>query len=209
MMYRVGKSAILKAFDDSPAISKGTKQGEFASRELQLDNQTILVDVFVDGNRMRSDVDAWIFVYDVTNMLSFGSLKTMIHHKLGKVDKPPMMMVLANKCDVATKRVVSYDDGHQFCEEQGIELFYEISAENDNIGMLSQSMIHLTSAIIEDEYNRKCIEEERRRTMSVLSKNKNLLIVSGVVTTAVIGLYAWKKYKGDYKWQLPIQILPK
>ena len=198
----------MRAFGGLSGTPIGSRNDEHASRTLNLDNNSILVNLCVDGDERQSDADGWIFVYDVTNMLSFGSLNTMIQHKLRKIQKPPMIMVLANKSDNVSNRVLSYDDGHQFCEEQGISLFYEISAEKDR-GMLSQAMIHLTSSILEDEFQRQFAEAERRRKMSILAKNKNVLIVSGVITTAVIGLYFWKKYKGDYKWQLPFELLSK
>merc|ERR1711971_739045 len=129
----------------------------------------------IEGDELQHNADAWIFVYDVTNILSFAVLKEMIHHKLRNIKDPPMIMVLANKCDDASNRVISYDDGHQFCEDQGISLFYEISAENHN-GMLSQAMIHLTSSILNEEFERRCAEKEYQRNMSMLSKNKYILI---------------------------------
>lgn len=72
-----------------------------------------------------------LLVYDVTNSCSF----EVLHQWIAKIksvnddslERPPVMSVVGNKCDMEHQRAVKRDRTHKFAAENGF-LFHDISA---------------------------------------------------------------------------------
>ena len=68
-------------------------------------------------------------VYDITDQVSFNNVK----HWLQEIDRyccdGTLSMVIGNKCDLVSQRVVDFNVAEEFCNSLGIP-FYETSAKN-------------------------------------------------------------------------------
>lgn len=80
------------------------------------------------------NVHAVIFVYDVTKLSSFENLPTWVdecdRHSLSS--NIPRVLV-ANKCDITDRRVVSSNMGQKFAEHNDMP-FFETSAKSSDVG---------------------------------------------------------------------------
>lgn len=80
------------------------------------------------------NVHAVIFVYDVTKLSSFENLPTWVdecdRHSLSS--NVPRVLV-ANKCDITDRRVVSTNMGQKFAEHNDMP-FFETSAKSSEVG---------------------------------------------------------------------------
>jgi len=70
-------------------------------------------------------------VYDVTDRRSFEHVRGWMQEIEKYARKPTHTMIIANKCDMSSKRVVSRDEGIELAEELGVA-FLETSAKNDH-----------------------------------------------------------------------------
>merc|ERR1712154_113703 len=78
----------------------------------------------------------------------------------------------------------------EFCMEQHIKLFYEISAKNDSAqSLLSQHFSRLAGNIINEHF----INEEKPTMFTI----KNVLLVSGLVGLGFVGRYYLRRYHGN------------
>eukprot|EP00916_Digyalum_oweni_P007253 GHVL01012261.1.p2 GENE.GHVL01012261.1~~GHVL01012261.1.p2 ORF type:complete len:151 (-),score=23.68 GHVL01012261.1:852-1304(-) len=81
-----------------------------------------------------------IIVYDVTDKESFQNVKNWIHeidkYAMGNVNK----LLVGNKSDFSTRKVVSYDEGKELADSLGIR-FLETSAKSaHNVEQAFQTM---------------------------------------------------------------------
>eukprot|EP01084_Bolivina_argentea_P061771 112920_1 len=184
---KVGKTCILKTFAGEQFTSeyKSTINEEYKSRTVQMEEGLMTINIY-DNAMNDNDVSGWIFVYDVSNRKSFDNLKKIIVNKL-KNKNMKTIMVLANKSD-SNERVVTFEDGQQFCFQHNIQLFYEISAKNDN-GMLSQAIMRLTAKVINEQL--KQIENQNNKH-NYLTIN-NTIIISSLICV-VLGVFYWRRY---------------
>mmetsp|Transcript_19844 Transcript_19844/g.31581 ORF Transcript_19844/g.31581 Transcript_19844/m.31581 type:complete len:222 (+) Transcript_19844:23-688(+) len=191
----VGKTAILRKFagEQIPVTHAKTEQEECKSRSILIEDDMIAINVYDSPNEDGVDADAWIFVYDVTNKQSFENIKELIKQKRANAQSrgvtTPVLMVLANKTDLK-ERVVSYDDGQEFCDAMNVPLFYQLSMKKDS-GLLSQAMVRLTSKVIQHELH----EHQRGAThFSNVLTVRNTLILSGLCAATIFILYYTRKY---------------
>ncbi|CAN1286418.1 Ras-related protein RIC1, partial [Linum perenne] len=112
----VGKSCLLLRFADDSYIESyiSTIGVDFKIRTVEQDGKVIKLQ---------------IIVYDVTDEESFNNVKTW----LTEIDKfatdSVNKLLVGNKCDLTSKRVVSYDTAKAFADEIGIP-FLETSAKS-------------------------------------------------------------------------------
>ncbi|XP_018409588.1 PREDICTED: ras-related protein Rab-37 isoform X3 [Nanorana parkeri] len=74
------------------------------------------------------DAQALLLLYDVTNKASFDNIRAWLTEVHEFAHKDVVIMLLGNKCDVTSTRVVRREDGESLAKEYGIP-FMETSAK--------------------------------------------------------------------------------
>jgi GTPase SAR1 family protein len=69
-----------------------------------------------------------LIVYDITNRESFEKLNAWLIDINNKGNKFMYKILIGNKCDLENQRVVTYDEGKEFAEVNGMN-FFETSAK--------------------------------------------------------------------------------
>lgn len=140
MTTGTGKSSLLLRYDEnifSPTFIS-TIGIDFRVKYLTIDCKTVKLQVWDTGGqeRFKTITTAYyrgamgiIVVYDVTDAVSFDHvynwLSDIEKYACAGVDK----ILVANKCDLIDKRVISTDRGQALANKYGIP-FYEVSAKS-------------------------------------------------------------------------------
>merc|ERR1712060_328259 len=122
---------------------------DFKIRTVELDGKTCKLQIWdtAGQERFRTITSSYyrgahgvIVVYDVTDKESFSNVK----HWMQEVDKYAAenvnKLVIGNKCDLSSKKVVSYDEAKELADSLSIN-FMETSAKNaHNVEQAFQAM---------------------------------------------------------------------
>jgi len=136
----VGKSCLLLRFaDDTYTESYISTIGvDFKIRTITQDSKTVKLQIWdtAGQERFRTITSSYyrgahgiIVVYDVTDMESFNNVKQWLHEIDRYACENVNKLLVGNKCDLESKRVVSFDQAKEFADSLGIE-FMETSAKN-------------------------------------------------------------------------------
>lgn len=138
----VGKSCLLLRFaDDTYTQSYISTIGvDFKIRTIDLDGKTVKLQIWdtAGQERFRTITSSYyrgahgiIIVYDVTDKESFNNVK----HWIQEIDKYAAdgvkKLLVGNKCDLMSKKVVSYDEAKELADSLNIQ-FMETSAKNSH-----------------------------------------------------------------------------
>jgi len=138
----VGKSCLLLRFaDDTYTQSYISTIGvDFKIRTIELEGKTCKLQIWdtAGQERFRTITSSYyrgahgiIIVYDCTDKESFQNVK----HWISEIDKyaneQVKKLLVGNKCDLSSKKLVSYDEGRELAESLGIS-FLETSAKNSH-----------------------------------------------------------------------------
>eukprot|EP00826_Nyctotherus_ovalis_P054894 TRINITY_DN723_c0_g1_i10.p1 TRINITY_DN723_c0_g1~~TRINITY_DN723_c0_g1_i10.p1 ORF type:complete len:159 (+),score=46.81 TRINITY_DN723_c0_g1_i10:171-647(+) len=121
---------------------KATIGAEFLSKEIELDNQTITMQIWDTAGQEKYQsvqrvfyrgTDGCIIVYDLTNPATFNSVPKWREEffnsaNLENVQDFPMVVV-GNKSDLAVERKVMREKTAKWCKENGELDHYETSAK--------------------------------------------------------------------------------
>ncbi|KAG8056263.1 hypothetical protein GUJ93_ZPchr0002g24551 [Zizania palustris] len=140
----VGKSQLLARFarNEFNLDSKATIGVEFQTRTLQIDARTVKAQIWdtAGQERYRAVTSAYyrgavgaMLVYDITKRQSFDHVARWLQELRGHADKNIVIMLIGNKSDLGTLRVVSIEDAKEFAERESL-FFMETSAlESTNV----------------------------------------------------------------------------
>ncbi|KAL4479867.1 hypothetical protein ABPG74_020383 [Tetrahymena malaccensis] len=135
----VGKSAILLQFMEGKfkAEHDTTIGVEFGSKIIQVKGKNVKLQVWdtagqesfksITRSYYRGSICAFL-VYDVTNRESFTNIQKWLEETQNYANDKITLVLVGNKIDLANKRQVSYDEGHEFAQKQDIQ-FVETSAK--------------------------------------------------------------------------------
>jgi len=151
----VGKSCLLLRFsDNSFTQSFITTIGiDFKIKTVEIDGKRIKLQIWdtAGQERFRTITTAYyrgamgiLLIYDVTDEISFQNIRNWIRnieqHAADNVNK----VLIGNKCDCASDKVVETDRGQSLADEYGIK-FFEASAKSDiNV---TEAFIHIATEI--------------------------------------------------------------
>jgi len=136
----VGKSCLLLRFaDDSYNDAYISTIGvDFKMRKLEQDGTRMTLQIWdtAGQERFRTITSSYyrgahgiIVVFDVTDKLSFNNVK----HWVQEIDKYAQQginrLLVGNKCDLSSERVVCYDEARELADSLGME-YLETSAKN-------------------------------------------------------------------------------
>jgi len=136
----VGKSCLLLRFcEDSFTPSFITTIGiDFKIRTVEIDGKKIKLQIWdtAGQERFRTITTAYyrgamgiLLVYDVTDEKSFMSIRNWIANVDQFAQESVNRILIGNKCDMTTKKVIDYAAGKTLADEFGIR-FLETSAKN-------------------------------------------------------------------------------
>uniref|UniRef100_F6HH24 Ras-related protein RHN1 n=1 Tax=Vitis vinifera TaxID=29760 RepID=F6HH24_VITVI len=118
-------------------FQESTIGAAFFTQVLSLNEATIKFDIWDTAGQERyhslapmyyRGAAAAVVVYDITSMDSFERAKKWVQ-ELQRQGNPNLLMILvANKADLETKREVENEKGEQYAKENGL-LFFETSAK--------------------------------------------------------------------------------
>uniref|UniRef100_H3CFY0 RAB1A, member RAS oncogene family a n=1 Tax=Tetraodon nigroviridis TaxID=99883 RepID=H3CFY0_TETNG len=136
----VGKSCLLLRFaDDTYTESYISTIGvDFKIRTIELDGKTIKLQIWdtAGQERFRTITSSYyrgahgiIVVYDVTDQESFNNVKQWLQEIDRYASENVNKLLVGNKCDLTTKKVVDYTTAKSFADNLGIP-FLETSAKS-------------------------------------------------------------------------------
>jgi len=136
----VGKSCLLLRFaDDTYTESYISTIGvDFKIRTIELDGKTIKLQIWdtAGQERFRTITSSYyrgahgiIVVYDVTDQESFNNVKQWLQEIDRYACETVNKLLVGNKCDLTTKKVVDYTTAKEYADTLGIP-FLETSAKN-------------------------------------------------------------------------------
>lgn len=136
----VGKSCLLLRFaDDTYTESYISTIGvDFKIRTIELEGKTIKLQIWdtAGQERFRTITSSYyrgahgiIVVYDVTDEESFVNVKQWLNEIDRYASENVHRLLVGNKCDMSTKKIVEYTRAKEFADQLGIP-FLETSAKN-------------------------------------------------------------------------------
>jgi len=136
----VGKSCLLLRFaDDTYTESYISTIGvDFKIRTIELDGKTIKLQIWdtAGQERFRTITSSYyrgahgiIVVYDVTDQESFNNVRQWLQEIDRYASENVNKLLVGNKCDLTTKKVVDYTTAKEYADQLGIP-FLETSAKN-------------------------------------------------------------------------------
>lgn len=141
----VGKSSIIRRFCDDDYINHhiSTIGVDFRVKTIDIDNYLYAKLQIWDTSgqeRFKTITSSYyrgshgvIVVYDISDLQSFKDVKKWIKELINFTSPNIVLILVANKCDLKNKRVVSFESGKELADSYGI-LFIEVSSmSNINI----------------------------------------------------------------------------
>ncbi|KAL3497563.1 hypothetical protein ACH5RR_040295 [Cinchona calisaya] len=136
----VGKSCLLLRFADDSYLESyiSTIGVDFKIRTVEQDGKTIKLQIWdtAGQERFRTITSSYyrgahgiIVVYDVTDQESFNNVKQWLNEIDRYASENVNKLLVGNKCDLESQRVVSYETAKAFADEIGIP-FMETSAKS-------------------------------------------------------------------------------
>ena len=112
-----------------------------------------------------------ILVYSVCSRQSFNNLENWIT-QLKKYALPgSKLILLGNKCDVEEKREVTFEEGKEICEKNGLDLFMEVSAKN---GFESPNFLEKAAIILYKDYELN--KDNNDLSISLLDRGESIML---------------------------------
>lgn len=136
----VGKSCILLRFSDDTYTESyiSTIGVDFKIRTIEVDGKSVKLQIWdtAGQERFRTITSSYyrgahgiIVVYDITDNASFVNVKQWLQEIDRYACECVNKLLIGNKCDLESKRAVSYETAKQFADSIGIP-FIQTSAKN-------------------------------------------------------------------------------
>ena len=110
-----------------------------------------------------------LVVYDITDRESFNNLNSWLIEIEKSANKNVYKILIGNKCDLEEKRAVTYQEGKDFADSNGMK-FIETSAKTCQ--QVNEAFETLTQEIIKLNANKdKVLQEPKKREKVLLSSN--------------------------------------
>ena len=174
----VGKTNIFTKYlnDEFDPDSKATVGVEFGTKNLKINNKLIKVQIWdtAGQERYRSITSAYykgakgsLLVYDITNKLTFDNLDKWISELKNNGDSDISMILVGNKTDLESNRVVSLEEGKNKAKFNKMA-FIETSALNGN--NIEKAFNELITDIFRNNYSL----EENKNNIKLDDKSLNI-----------------------------------
>ena len=176
----VGKSSLLFRFvenvwDDSFVPTIGV---DFKLKTLEVNGKKVKLQIWDTAGQERfKNITASYYrggngvlvVYDITERESFDNLTSWLIEIEKNANKNVYKLLIGNKCDLEDKRKVTYQEGKDFAESNGMN-FIETSAKDNT--KVQEAFELLTSEIMKSAVNKDKGMEKKDNTKQIrLSQN--------------------------------------
>ena len=176
----VGKSSLLFRFvenvwDDSFVPTIGV---DFKLKTLEVNGKKVKLQIWDTAGKERfKNITASYYrggngvlvVYDITERESFDNLTSWLIEIEKNANKNVYKLLIGNKCDLEDKRKVTYQEGKDFAESNGMK-FIETSAKDNT--KVQEAFELLTSEIMKSAVNKDKGMEKKDNTKQIrLSQN--------------------------------------
>ena len=148
----VGKSCLLLRYVDD-TFSKthiSTIGVDFKIKTIELDGKIIKVQIWdtAGQDRLRTVTSSYyrgahgiILVYDCTNQESFDSIKPWLDEIQRYAPDSVKKMLIGNKCDLTSNKMVSYDAAKEFAAQLGFAFLETSAKDTTNVQEVFMTMI--------------------------------------------------------------------
>jgi len=137
----VGKTCILFRFSDDAFNTTfiSTIGIDFKIKTIEIEGKRIKLQIWDTAGQERfhtittsyyRGANGIMLVYDITNTKSFDNITKWLKNITDFASDDVERILLANKCDMEDKRMISTKRGEEIATQNGIK-FYETSAKND------------------------------------------------------------------------------
>ena len=140
----VGKTALLVRYadDDFNEVLLPTIGIDFKIKTIQLQGKRVKLQIWdtAGQERFRTITQAYyrgamgiLLIYDVTNTKSWSNVRNWVRNIEGNAPQTVNKILVGNKCDLASMRQVSTQQGEQLAREYGIKFFETSARSNLNV----------------------------------------------------------------------------
>ena len=123
----VGKTSIIKRFttNDFDFNSQSTIGASFSTTEIQIDGKFLFFEIWDTAGQELYDslmplyyrgANVAMIVYDISNRDSFERMRRLHHDVNIACGNQTVYMILGNKKDLESQRVISYEEGKKFAD---------------------------------------------------------------------------------------------
>jgi len=174
-----GKTSIIKKYTENVFIKeyKANIGAEYYNKKLNIDGKEIHLDMWDNSGQEKyksltpifaKEASCLLFVYDITNKLSFDNIDNWINFLKGRV-QIPYIALIGNKFDLNKKRKVPLKEAMKKAEKYNCD-FYEVSAlDGKNI---DNAFLNLTNKLINNS-NKKKNQKENPKENPKESQKEN------------------------------------
>ncbi|KAI6660289.1 Ras-related protein Rab-10-like [Oopsacas minuta] len=147
----VGKTSVLFRFSDDAFNTTfiSTIGIDFKIKTIELDGKKIKLQIWDTAGQERFHTITTsyyrgamgiILVYDITQQKSFDNIAKWLHNIETHASPDVEKTLIANKCDMETKRVISKDQGQRIADEYTIRFFETSAKSNINIDQTFETL---------------------------------------------------------------------
>ena len=159
----VGKSNLLMKFIQNKFTEEylTTIGVEFGTKNIKINNKIYRIQIWDTAGQeyFRSIAKAYfkncvcaMLVYDITCKESFDNIKNWLQDIHEESPKTVLIVLIGNKIDLEDKRIISFDDGKNFANENGL-IFMETSAKTgEGINEIFEQTIKEINKKIEENF---------------------------------------------------------
>ena len=173
----VGKTSILKRFCKNIFSTSyiSTVGIDFENKYIKIGKQTINLQIWDTAGQERYKVlsrnyynnsDAFMIVYDITNLKSFESVTNWIEQIKENASENVKSILIGNKSDLEVKRKIKTEEGKNLANKININ-FYETSAQNGS--NIEKAISDLVKEVINDD---NFVKEYESNSPSQISEEK-------------------------------------
>ena len=119
-----------------------------------------------------------MMVYDITDLESFQNLNSWLIEIEKNASKNVYKILIGNKCDLEEKRAVTYQEGKDFADSNGMKFIETSAKESKNV---QEAFVTMTKEIIAQNNEKKVVKKEEDSTarMRIDAKNTGKNIQTG------------------------------
>ena len=173
----VGKTSILKRFCKNIFSTSyiSTVGIDFENKYIKIGKQTKNLQIWDTAGQERYKVlsrnyynnsDAFMIVYDITNLKSFESVTNWIEQIKENASENVKSILIGNKSDLEVKRKIKTEEGKNLAKKNNIN-FYETSAQNGS--NIEKAISDLVKEVINDD---NFVKEYESNSPSQISEEK-------------------------------------
>ena len=180
---RVGKTSVFQRFltgTFSP-IHMTTIGVDFQKKEVKLEDNTIVdLQIWDTAGQERfktitknyyRGASGIIIVYDITDKTSFDNVSNWLYEVEEKASPDTIKLLIGNKCDLTSERLVSYEEGETFAKENGIS-FLETSALDANCENIEKAFYEMACKIQEIKSTQSKPEDDKSEIVILSNKRE-------------------------------------